>query len=153
MNSELIAPGVFGILFMAVFAGIAWITMLMVKKSDLVCKELVENHFNELKLLSDCTMSSGFWPDKGIIALLDDRLVFTSLMFHKSREIMFTQVMGVSQARTRGGQKGVRRLEINLGAERLKLSFNQFVFPAWKLALEKKSPMLAAASAAYPPIK
>jgi len=151
MNSELITPVVFGIIIIGITAGVAWITMLMMKKADLVCKELVENHFNEIKLLSDCTLFSGFWPDKGIIALLDDRLVFTSLMFHRSREIPLTQVMGISVARTKGNQKGTRRLEINLGSERLKLNVNSFVFTAWKLALEKKSPMVVATG--FPEIK
>jgi len=144
MNTELIAPVVFGVIIIGITVGVAWITTLMVKKADLVCKELVENHFNEIKLLSDCTLTSGFWPDKGIIALLDDRLVFTSLMFNKSREIPLTQVMGISVPRTKGNQKGTRRLEINLGSERLKLNVNNFIFQAWKLALEKKSPMVAA---------
>lgn len=151
MNSELITPLVFGAVFMAVFIGVAWITSLMMKKSELVCKELIENHFNEIKLISDCTLSSGFWPDKGIIALLDDRLVFTSLMFHKSREIPLSQVMGVSAARNRGGNKGTRQLELNLGSEKIKLSVNQFIFSAWKLMLEKKSPMTAVGG--FPEIK
>ena len=144
MNSELIEPIVFGIIIIGITVGVAWIATLMMKKADLVCKELVENHFNEIKLLSDCTLFSGFFPDKGIIALLDDRLVFTSLMFNKSREIPLAQIMGISVARTKGSQKGTRRLEINLGSERLKLNVNNFIFQAWKLALEKKSPMVAA---------
>jgi hypothetical protein len=151
MGPEIITQTVLVVIIIGISVGVAWISMLMTKKADLVCKELVENHFKEIKLLSDCTLNSGFWPDKGIIALLDDRLVFTSLMFHRNREILLAQVMGVSAARRRGNQKGTRRLELNLGSERLKLNVNSFVFSAWKLALEKKSPMAVATG--FPEIK
>lgn len=149
MDRELLTPLIFGGIFMAIFIGVAYITSLMLKKSELVCRELIENHSKELKMLADCTLSSGFWPDKGIIALFDDRLVFTSLMFNKSREIALAQVMGVSPAKS-GGSKGARALELNLGSEKLKLSVDQFVFPAWKLMLEKKASLNS--SAGFPAI-
>jgi len=145
MQAREMAVLVPAVIVVAVFLVIWLVSALMAKKAEIVCREIINSHFNELRLLNDCWLTAGIFPDKGILALLGDRMVFVSIFFNKSLEVPLSEVTGLKLPRfALPDRSGLRVLWVQLGPRRLKLSMNQFILAAWKTALEKASPMLAA---------
>ena len=119
---------------------------LSAKKAERICRELVASSFQELRLVNDCWLSSGFLPDTGILALLNDRLVFISTLFDKRLEIPLGQItaLKVPKMSSIPNRGQTRQFEIQADHKKIKVTINMYIMTAWVAALEKSAPMLAA---------
>ena len=134
------------------FIGAVVVVMIVVgslsaKKGGRICRELVANNFQEMRLVNDCWLSSGFLPDMGILALLSDRLVFA---LHPVQQAAGNTAY--ANHRGEGPQNAHRSptadrpgsLKSRRTARKSKLTMNMYIMTAWVTALEKSAPMLAA---------
>jgi len=151
MDKNLIADMIPVIIVIAIVGAVLVVSYLMGRKAEIVCRDLVNNHFHELRLLNDCSVFSGFIPDKGILALLPDRMVFVSALFNKRLEIPLTEITKIVVPRFSLPNKNQSRpFTLELAGKKIKMSMNQFTFNAWRTALEKSAPTLAAQKLAAP---
>jgi hypothetical protein len=145
---------------------IAWVTehglfgavvmLLMVvgfrsrRKAERVCRELVANSFNELKLINSAYVSNSFssFRDAGILALLNDRLVFVSTLFNRQWEIPLGQITAIKLPRfsTTGGSRGMKAISmfvIFYNGKKMRITMQMSIMGAWVAALEKSTSLLA----------
>jgi hypothetical protein len=130
----------------SVFLVIIVVGALAARKAERICRELVANNFQELRLVNDCRLSSGFVPDIGILALLNDRMTFVSTLFDKRMEIPLTQITAVKVPKLSWipNRSQTRQFEIQADGKKIKITMNMYIMNAWVTALEKSAPMLAA---------
>ena len=131
-------------IIVAVFLVIWLVSALKMKKAVVVCRGIISSNLDELRMLDECWLTTGFFPDKGILALLADRMVFISVLFNKRLEIPLAEVTGLRRPKfALPVRSGLRVLWVRFGRRWLKLSLDQFVLAAWEIALKKASPQLA----------
>jgi len=134
-------------LIVAVIGVVILVSVLARRKRETICREFIDQHFAELKMLNDVWLSSGFLPSTGLIALLRDRMVFVSTLFDKRVEIPLAEVTGIKFPKFSWPNRSqLRSFTILLGHRKIKLSMNQFIINAWRVAIEKSAPSLAAAN-------
>jgi hypothetical protein len=148
MNGDALALLIMGALVVAVLGVVALVSVLAGRKRETICRELVDQHFAELKMFNEVWLSSGFLPSTGLLALLRDRMVFVSTLFDKRVEIQLTEVTGIKFPKfSWPNRTQLRSFTILLGHRKIKLSMNQYILNAWRVAIEKAAPSLAAANA------
>jgi len=95
-------------------------------------------------------VKGSFSAKRGILALLNDRLVFVSLPKKERKEFPISQVTSLKAGTKATGllakSGATRKLELQIGQERLRFQLNPYTFSAWQRALEKLAPMIAATS-------
>ena len=145
----LIPAGV--IIFIVIIVLVLRYAMKAMKKAEQVGKEVVEQFWEDMKLASECTLGKGFVPKPGILVMLKDRLVFIPFMSDTKLEIPFSQITKLTPLKF-SSQNQTKGFELYLGDEKMRFYVNIYLFPVWKVALEKNIPALGTMSYT-PPIK
>jgi len=137
-----------GFLFFAAIIGIdivvfAWIYRQR-RKADRICRELIERQINEIKMVAYAKFvrSAGF-NQNGILAMFNDRVVFRPLGRGQILEMPLAQISRVSTGRFGSGMGVIKKLEFELGNQRLRFYIPPLVSSAWREAIEKTMPAIS----------
>jgi hypothetical protein len=137
--------GLFGIFFLVVIIGIdigamIWI-FLKQRKAEKICRELVEKHFHELRMMVYAEHVKPLFLNKsGILVMFKDRISFWPMNRSRPLEIQFGQISRVSAGRFVSGLARKQKLELETGTQRLRFHIPSLVGSAWRAAVEHSIP-------------
>jgi hypothetical protein len=109
------------------------------RRADALCRELLDTYFPRLKMLVPATqVRSAAFNRRGVLVMLDDRLVFRIFRKGEPLELPFAQLRGFTPGKFGIGM--IRKLELVGENSRVKFYISPGVYRAWQLALEKQMP-------------
>jgi len=129
-------------------ANLVWMykQMRVRRKAGEIGRGLIEQKFNEIKLLADCVLiQTRTFNQKGFLVLFADRVSFIPADKGEKMDMPYGQLerMDVSKSSFLVNQKYGRKLVFHINGQKLQIHINPFLYDALIAALEKMSPMLA----------